>query len=108
MPEAHRSGTRVSCDISATLSFLNYPDLAPEACRVLVVNAQECGIRFHRPLGLGTRVQFHGLRTDRNVIARVVNCIPLHPYQKAWFIQLTLDESGNVWGIEKPPDDWQI
>jgi hypothetical protein len=108
MSERKRTGTRVSCDISAMLSFLNHPDLASEPCRIIVVNPQECGIRFYRPLEFGTRVQLQGLPTDRNVIAKVVNCTDLHPYQKVWFIQLTLDEPGNVWGIESPPEDWQI
>ena len=108
MSESKRGGTRVSCDIWATLAFLKNPDLPPEPCRIIVVNSQECGIKFYRPLELGTRVQFQRLPTHRNVIARVVNCTDLRPYEQSWFIQLTLDESGNVWGIEKPPGDWQI
>ena len=107
MSERKRSGTRVSCDISATLAFLNHPDLPPEACRIIIANPQECGIRFHRPPELGTRVQLQGLPTNRNVIARVMNCTDLRPYDKSWFIHLALDEPGNVWGIEKPPEDWQ-
>ena len=82
MSERKRSGTRVSCDISATLAFLNHPDLPPEPCRIIIVNPQECGIRFHRPLELGTRVQLQGLPTNRNVIARVMNCTDLRPYDK--------------------------
>jgi hypothetical protein len=107
MPEQKRSGTRVSCDIPATLALLNFPDLPSEPCRIIVVNPQECGIRFGRSLELGTRVQLQGLPTNRNVIARVANCTDLRPYEKSWFIQLTLDEPGNVWGIENPPKDWQ-
>ena len=107
MSERKRSGTRVSCDISATLAFLNHPDLPPEACRIIIANPQECGIRFHRPLELGTRVQLQGLPTNRNVIARVMNCTGFRPYEKSCFIQLALDEPENVWGIEKPPEDWR-
>jgi hypothetical protein len=107
MPEYKRNGTRVSCDIPATLALLNFPDLPSEPCRIIVVNPQECGIRFGRSLELGTRVQLQGLPTNRNVIARVANCTDLRPYEKSWFIQLTLDEPGNVWGIENPPKDWQ-
>lgn len=85
------------------LGFLNHPELASEPCRIIVVNPQECGIRFNRSLKLGTRVQLQGLPTNRNVIARVVNCIDLRPYEKSWFVQLTPDER-----IENRPEDWQI
>ena len=103
MPERTRKGTRVSCDISAMLVFLNFLDLSFEPCRIIIVNPQECGIRFTRPLELGTRVQLQGLPTNRNVVARAVNCTDLRPYEKSWFIQLALDEPGNVWGIENRP-----
>jgi hypothetical protein len=107
MGEQKRVGTRVSCDISAALALLNYPDLPSESCRIIVISPQECGIRFGRSLELGTRVQLQGLPTNLNVIARVANCTDLRPYEKFWFIQLTLDEPGNVWGIKDPPADWQ-
>ena len=107
MSERKRNGTRVSCDISAKLAFLNHPDSLPEPCRIIIVNPQECGIRFHRPLELGTRIQLQNLPINRNVIARVMNCTDLRPYEKSWFIQLALDEPGNVSGIEKPPEDWR-
>jgi hypothetical protein len=47
-----------------------------------------------------------GLPGKRSVTARVVNCISLGEYEKFWLVGLTLDEPGNVWGIEKPPEDW--
>jgi hypothetical protein len=40
------------------------------------------------------------------VIARVVNCISLGEYEKFWLLGLVLDEPGNVWGIDNPPEDW--
>jgi hypothetical protein len=107
MPEHKRNGTRASCDIPATLALLNFPDLSAEPCRIIVANPHECGIRFGRSLEDGTRVQLQGLPTNLNVIARVVTCTDLRPYEKFWFIQLTLAEPGNVWGIENPPEDWQ-
>jgi hypothetical protein len=47
-----------------------------------------------------------GLPEKRSVTARVVNCISLGDYEKFWFLGLALDEPGNVWGIETPPEDW--
>jgi hypothetical protein len=47
-----------------------------------------------------------GLPTERKVAARVVNCVSLGPYEKFWIIGLALDEPGNVWGVQNPPEDW--
>jgi hypothetical protein len=27
-------------------------------------------------------------------------------YEKLWLLALALDEPGNVWGIQSPPEDW--
>ena len=27
-------------------------------------------------------------------------------YEKLWLLGLALDEPGNVWGIQSPPEDW--
>jgi hypothetical protein len=106
MHERKRNGTRVSCEIPAQLETLNSLHLPPAPCLIIVVNPHGCGVKFARPLEIGTRVQIQGLLTDRNVIARVSNCISLGEYEKFWFLGLALDELGNVWGIEKPPEDW--
>jgi hypothetical protein len=36
----------------------------------------------------------------------VVNCISIGQYEKLWLLALALDEPGNVWGIQSPPEDW--
>jgi hypothetical protein len=41
-----------------------------------------------------------------NVTGRVVNCISFGEYAKLWLLGLMLDEPGNVWGIQTPPEDW--
>jgi len=38
----------------------------------------------------------------------VVNCSSLGQYEKFCLLGLALDELGNVWGIEKPPEDWVL
>ena len=80
--------------------------LSSEPCQIIVVNPQGCGVRFGRRLEIGTCVQLEGLPVQRSVTARVVNCFSLGDYEKFWFLGLALDEPGNVWGIEKPPEDW--
>lgn len=47
-----------------------------------------------------------GLPIKCKVTARVVNCISLGECERFWILGLALDEPGNVWGIETPPDDW--
>jgi hypothetical protein len=100
-------GTRIPCQIRLTLSTLDslHP-FFPEPCLIVLVNPQGCGARFGRPLEIGTHVRLEGLPAKRGVTARVVNCISLSEYEKFWLLGLTLDEPGNVWGIETPPEDW--
>jgi len=73
---------------------------------VILANPQGCGVRFGRPLDIGTSVELRGLPTKRTITAKVVNCISLGQYEKFWLIGLALDEPGNLWGIETPPADW--
>ena len=77
-----------------------------EPCLAVLVNPQGCGVKFGRPMKIGTRVRLEGLPGKRSVTAEVVNCISLGQYEKFWLIGLGLDEPGNLWGIETPPEDW--
>ena len=101
-----RGGTRIPCQIRLTLSALapHHPFFEP--CVVVLANLRGCGVKFGRPLEIGTRVQLEGLPAKRTVTARVVNCISLGEYEKFWLLGLALDEPGNIWGIERPPEDW--
>jgi hypothetical protein len=101
-----RRGTRISCEIRLTLSGLDAGQPFSEPCTAILVNPQGCGVRFGRRLELGTRVRLEGLPAKYSVTAQVVNCIALGDYEKFWLLGLVLDEPGNVWGIEKPPEDW--
>jgi hypothetical protein len=51
-------------------------------------------------------VRLERLPAGGSVTARVVNCISMGQYEKLWLLGLALDEPGNVWGIQSPPDDW--
>ena len=105
-PTNLRGGTRIPCEIRLTLVTLDSARPFFEPCFVVLVNPQGCGVKFGRPLEIGTRVRLEGLPAKRSVIARVVNCISLGEYEKFWLLGLALDEPSNVWGIEKPPEDW--
>lgn len=52
-------------------------------------------------------MRLEGLPNGGTVAARVVNCISLGQYEKLWLIGLALEEPGNVWGIQSPPEDWK-
>ena len=101
-----RSGTRISCEIPITLTGLDGAEPFSEPCLILLVNPQGCAARFGRPLETGTAVRLEGLPTGTRVTARVVNCITIGEYEKFWLLGLALDEPGNVWGIQTPPEDW--
>lgn len=103
---SHRRGTRVSCEIPITLTRLDAVHLFSEPCVLILVNPQGCAARFALPLTVGAAVQLEGLPVKRKVTARVVNCFWPGEFAKFWVLGLALDEPGNVWGIETPPEDW--
>ena len=100
---AARRGTRVSFEIPITLSSLDPAHPFSEPCQTHLVNPQGCAARFGRSLEIGAAVQLEGLPTRTTVTARVINCIPI---EKFWLLGLALDQPGNVWGIQSPPEDW--
>jgi hypothetical protein len=101
-----RRGTRISCEIGVTLTSLDPAHPFSEPSQTLLVNPQGCAARFRRPLEIGAAVRLEGLPTRNTVTARVVNCISMGEYEKLWLLGLALDEPGNVWGVQKPPEDW--
>ncbi len=103
-----RRGTRISYEISITLTALDLAHSFSEAGLTILVNPQGCAARFHRPLETGTRVRLEGLPAGASATARVVNCILIGDYEKFWLLGLALDEPGNVWGIQSPPEDWTL
>ena len=101
-----RHGTRIPCEIPITLTTLHPYRPFSDECLVILVNPQGCAARFSHPLEIGATVHLEGLPADKNVTARVVNCISMGRYEKLWLLGLALDEPGNVWGIPSPPEDW--
>ena len=100
-----RSGSRITCEIPAALRVQECSPTLPQEFMVILVNLQGCAARFHRPLEIGTTVRLEGLPRGC-ADARVVNCISVEKGGKLWLLGLALDEPGNVWGIDTPPDDW--
>ena len=101
-----RRSTRIPCEIPVTLTALDPFQPFSGGCLVILVNPQGCAVRFGRPLEIGAAVRLEGLPASTGVTARVVNCISMGQYEKLWLLGLALDEPGNVWDIQSPPDDW--
>ena len=102
-----RRGTRIPCEIPITLTSLDPVDPLSDQCLAILVNPQGCAVRFGHPLKVGTCVRLERLPASTSATARVVNCISLGPYEKLWLLGLALDQPGNVWGIQFPPEDWK-
>ena len=103
---AGRSGTRIPCEIPITLTSVDPAHPFSEPCLIILVNPQGCAGRFRRPLEIGAAVQLEGLPAETQATARVVNCILIGEFEKQWLLGFALDEPGNVWGIQSPPEDW--
>ena len=101
-----RSGTRVPCQIPATLSSLDPSRPYSEPCQIVLVNPQGSAARVGRSVEVGSAVQLEGLAAKNAVTAQVVNCMSLSSFEAIWLLGLALDCPGNVWGIATPPEDW--
>ena len=101
-----RSGTRIPCQIPITLTSLHPDHSFSEPCQIVLANLRGCAARISRSVEVGQAVQLQGLPVDTNVTARVANCISLGKHEKLWLLGLVLDQPGNVWGIQTPPEDW--
>ena len=99
--------TRVRIEIPVRLATLAPAEVYAERSHTLVVNPQGCGIKLSRALEPGTRVLLDGLPGGASTNARVANCLPLGTDGKAFLVGLALEVPGNVWGILKPPADWE-
>ena len=99
--------TRMRVEIPVRLATLAPAEVHAEQAHTLVVNPQGCGIKLSRSLEPGTRVLLDGLPGGAQVNARVANCLPLGKDGKAFLVGLALETPGNVWGIQKPPADWE-
>jgi len=104
---AARRGTRIHHEIPITLTSLDPARPFSEPCLTHLVNPQGCAARFRRPLDIGATVRLDDLPIGTSVTARVVNCISIGEYEKFWLVGLALDEPGNVWGVQTPPEDWR-
>lgn len=100
-----RRGTRIPCEIQTRLTGLN-PNPFSDSCVVVLVNPYGCAARFPHRVDVGATVRLDDLPTKASVTARVVSCISFGESEKFCLLGLALNEPGNVWGVERPPEDW--
>jgi len=101
-----RAGTRIPCEIPITLTSLDAAHPFSEPGWIILANLRGCATRLGRPVEVGVSVRLLGLPAMTEVTARVVNCISFGEQAKFWLLGLALNEPGNVWGIQAPPEDW--
>jgi len=102
-----RSGTRVDCEIAVRLDLVDSIHVSSfEPGTIILVNPRGCAARFGHAIKIGASVRLAGLPGKSTVTARVVNCFWPGEFARFWILGLALDEPGNVWGVENPPEDW--
>lgn len=104
-PQARRA-TRIPCEIPARLTGVNSQYSFSDSCVVVLINPYGCAVRSPHRVDVGATVRLDDLPAKASAIARVVSCISFGDAEKFCLLGLALDEPGNVWGVEKPPEDW--
>lgn len=104
--QRERRGTRVRVEISVRVTTLPPASPFSEDARTIVVNPLGCGVRLSCSLPIQTPVHLDGLPGGVGVKAHVANCLPLGTGGKAFLVGLALEQPGNVWGLQSPPEDW--
>ena len=105
-PKAMRRSTRLRVEIPLTLTSMDRRHPLSAECVALVVSPQGCGVRASQALPLETPVFLGDLPGGATASGRVASCLPLGNDGKHFLIGVCLYNSGNVWGIANPPEDW--
>jgi hypothetical protein len=101
-----RRSTRLRAEIPVVVTSMDRRHPFSAKCVALVVSPQGCGVRTEQALPLESPVLLTELPGGGGASARVASCLPLGRDGKHFLIGLSLYNSGNVWGILDPPEDW--
>jgi len=105
-PNATRRSTRLRVQIPLTVTSLDRVHPFSAKCIALIVSAQGGGFSAPQALPLETPLLLSDLPGGGSASGRVANCLPLGNDGKQFLIGVSLYNSGNVWGIADPPEDW--
>lgn len=78
-----------------------------ECCETISVNAHGCGLIASRALPRGTPVKLDMLPEAKQATAQIVDVVPLGEDRNSWLIGTALDVPGNIWGLKRPPANWE-
>jgi hypothetical protein len=106
-PKASRRSTRLRVEIPLTVTSLDRRHAFVAECVAIVVSPQGAGLQAPQALPLETPVLLSGLPGGASASARVASCLPLGADSKRFLIGVSLYNSGNVWGVAEPPEDWE-
>ncbi len=105
-PKTTRRSTRVRVQIRVVVTSMDRKHAFSDECIVLVVSPQGCGFRSPQALPLETPVLFSDLPGGGSASGRVASCLPVGNDGKVFLVGVALYNTGNVWGITNPPEDW--
>lgn len=103
-----RRSTRVSRRIPVVITSLDPEQSFSGKHETVVVNAHGCGTILPVQLKNKTPVSVQLMSNGRSKTARTALALKVIE-GASWLVGLEFDSpSGDFWGIENPPEDWQV
>ena len=103
-----RRSTRVSRRIPVVITSLDPAQTFSGKHETVVVNAHGCGAILPVQLKNKTPVSVQLISNGRSKTARTALALSVVE-GASWLVGLEFDcPSGDFWGIENPPEDWQV
>ena len=103
--ESMRRSTRLRIEIPVRMRSLDPKSPFDILTHTLIVNAQGCGLQTAAEIPLNTPVEF--AIQDRVASGHVLNSTLVDSERKIWVVGVELNQSGNFWGVDPPPADWE-
>jgi hypothetical protein len=103
--ESMRRSTRLRIEIPVRMRSLDPKSPFDILTHTLIVNAQGCGLQTAAEIPVNTPVEF--AIQDRVASGHVLNSTLVDSERKIWVVGVELNQSGNFWGVDPPPADWE-
>jgi hypothetical protein len=100
-----RRSTRLRIEIPVRMRSLDPKSPFDILTHTLIVNAQGCGLQTAAEIPVNTPVEF--AIQDRVASGHVLNSTLVDSERKIWVVGVELNQSGNFWGVDPPPADWE-
>lgn len=98
----------MSCQIPIVLTSLDPKQRFCGKHETVVVNAHGCGVLLPVQLGNRTPIAVELVSTGRSRLGKIV-LVRTVIENARWLVGLEFDvPTGDFWGIENPPEDWQV